>query len=281
MNTATKLINRASLEIEPVSSISYLEAEILLCFVKKISREELYLNPDIILSDTQEENFNTVVTNRAKGMPLAYITGKKEFYGRDFVVNDSVLIPRPETEMIIDETRAAVKKIPVSLIIDIGTGSGCIGITLALELTNIDVIACDIDLKALETARTNAKDYGVDNRITYVKSDLLKEIDKKADIVVVNLPYVLETDKENLDEKHAVSLKYEPHNALYAGIDGLDLYKRLVVELKGKLPKLLILEIDPRQAIALSKTINESLCPKSLQIKKDLAGHDRLIIASF
>ena len=281
MNTAAKLINSASKKIEPVSNTPYLEAELLLCFIKKISRNELYLNPDVDLSDIEEAEFGKLVEERSKGVPHAYITGIKEFYGREFIVSQKVLIPRPETELIIDETKRLLREVSAPVAVDLGTGSGCIAVTLAEEIAGIKVIACDIDSDALKIAKTNAIKFGVESSVSFVKSDLLKEVNVKADVIVANLPYVLETDKDKMEEKYMISLKYEPQHALFAGDDGLNIYKRLIEELKKNTPKFLLLEIDPRQSNELSKMISDNLSPKHIEIKKDLAGHDRVIISKF
>lgn len=281
MTTATILINNASKKLEPVTDTPFMEAEALLCFIKKITRSELYINPDVDLSDAEEESFNALVNKRATGIPLAYLTGTKEFYGREFAVNNAVLIPRPETELLIDETKKLTHNISSPSIIDVGTGSGCIAITLALELGNVEVIACDIDPSALEVAKMNAEKFDVDKRVICRESDLLIDIEENADIIVANLPYVLEKDKEKVEEKHTVSLKYEPQQALYAGPDGMDLYRRFIVQLEVNTPKFIILEIDPRQSVEIKSLIQEKLKPQSVEIKKDLAGHDRLVIASF
>lgn len=281
MNTAAKLINKASKDIEPVSNVPYLEAELLFCFIKKITTSELYINPDVNLSEKEQQDFGTIINKRAKGIPHAYLTGIKEFYGREFEVSEDVLIPRPETELIIDETIRVLENLKNPEIVDIGTGSGCIAITLALEIMNLDIIASDIDASALNIAKKNSKKFGISDHISFIESDLLAGIKQHAEVIVANLPYVTESDKQKLAQKHTISLKYEPQHALYAGDDGLMLYNRLIEEIKYDPPKYLLLEIDPGQSKKLSKTIAKILSPKEIKIKKDLAGHDRLIIVSF
>lgn len=205
------------------------------------------------------------VERRQEGLPLAYVLNGQDFYGRTFWLGDAeedrVLIPRPETEQTID----IIKKINPKTILDVGTGSGCIAITLALELPNATIEACDISENALYVARENAWSLGVEvkghhdynqlryekqlsnggyhNAVNFIKSDLLSNITKIPDLIVANLPYV----DENWDWIDKKALSYEPRQALYADDGGLALIKKLIDQAAAKKIKYLILEADPCQ----------------------------------
>lgn len=186
--------------------------------------------------------------------PKAYQDGRIDFYGRDFIVTPDVLIPRPETEQIIDEvltlagkpylpgvkpTKNKIKKSPI--ILDVGTGSGCIAITVEKELPDADVYASDISEEALKIAKTNAKN--LEANINFIKSDLLSQIDIKPDVLIANLPYV-DPEWDWLDKE---ALSYEPSLALYAKDHGLSLIKKLIEQAGAKNIEYIILESDPSQ----------------------------------
>lgn len=189
-----------------------------------------------------------------KTAPLAYQIGRQDFYGRDFFVTPDVLIPRPETEQLIDAVLnlagkpylpgvlPSARKLPKNpKILDVGTGSGCIAITLKLELPEADVSAVDFSEKPLLIARKNAKTLGA--KITFKKSDLLEKIDFAPDLIIANLPYV-DTSWDWLDK---ISLSYEPETALYAEDGGLSLIKKLIDQSAQKKVPYLVLEADPSQ----------------------------------
>lgn len=201
------------------------------------------------LEEKELDLANQWLERSKNGEPLAYITHHKEFYGRDFLVSPEVLIPRPETETIID----IVKELSPKKIIDVGTGSGCIAITCALENKNVSVVGLDISEKALNVAEKNAEN--LQAKVDFLKSDLLENYHENCDLVIANLPYV---DKN----WHWLSdnLKFEPSLALYAEDNGLALIKKLLDQIKKyQNCKNLILEADPSQhqeIIEYAKKIN-------------------------
>ncbi|HNV96808.1 MAG TPA: peptide chain release factor N(5)-glutamine methyltransferase [bacterium] len=255
-----------------------LDSEILLGFVLKKSREWILANPDFILHKKAEKKFFRLIIKRVKNYPVAYILGYKYFYGLKFKVNKSVLIPRPETEILVDGTFEVVNLRggqPARLtILDIGTGSGCIAITLAKKIKNVKIIACDISQKALRIAKKNAKINKVNN-IEFIKSDLLKNIkNKKIDIIVANLPYV---KKDYTND----SIKYEPRSALYSySKDGLSYYKKLLHQIKKFEfnPKYIFFEIDPEQRPILETFVKQIFKKTIIEIKKDLNSLGRVFI---
>ncbi len=223
---------------------------IIRSYVTGKPREFLIAHPEWQSEKKQEKQIEDLLQRRNRGEPLAYILGFKEFYGRRFKVSPDVLIPRPETENLID---VAISLRPKK-ILDIGTGSGCIAITLALELPESVVTGVDISDKALNIAKNNSLTLQTD--VNFMKSDLLDSIkDYDYDLIVANLPYV---DKEWdwIDE----SLKYEPNDALFASDGGLELIKRLICESRDYFKKsnitdekYLLLEADPCQHKKIAK----------------------------
>ena len=220
-------------------TISSLDAELILAHVLGKDRVFLVSHDEDGLTAAQTAEADSLVQKRTTGYPLAYLTGHKEFYGRDFLVNENVLIPRPETEGIID----IVKELNPQEILDIGTGSGCIAITLKAELPKTKVHACDISEAALEVAAQNATRLDIDLG-ELVISDLTANINlEKIDMIVANLPYV-NPDWDFLSPE----IKKEPEIALYADDNGLSLIRRLFDELATKNYRgFLILESDISQ----------------------------------
>lgn len=202
-----------------------------------LDRSWLVTHGDYILSEFEMRSANDGLRRRSLGEPLAYILGRKDFYGREFLVDSSVLIPRPETEELID----FVLSLGPQKVLDVGTGSGCIAVTLALELPRSEVMASDIHKPTI--AIKNAQQLGV--RVSFVVSDLLERIDGDFDVIVSNLPYVDKT-WDWIDD----SLKFEPSEALYAGDGGLELIKKLIQQSVGR-TKYLVLEADTSQHPAI------------------------------
>ncbi|HRY63596.1 MAG TPA: peptide chain release factor N(5)-glutamine methyltransferase [Patescibacteria group bacterium] len=267
-----------------------LDAEILLSFALKKPKEFLYSHPDRQLTSGQLQKFNHLVIRRAACEPIAYLTGHKEFYGLDFFVDKNVLIPRPETELMVEEVlnhfRVTPRSLPVTLI-DIGTGSGCVPIALAKNLydaSGIKYYGLDISKPAITIAKRNAKSHGISQKIKFLQSDLLKNIPNSLLIihnsrivVTANLPYLTPTQyRANPD------LKYEPQKALVAGPDGLKYYRTLLPQIKDLSRRVasitIFLEIDPSQTIAIKKVIHRYLPKAIISVEKDLSGHNRLVI---
>jgi release factor glutamine methyltransferase len=172
-----------------------------------------------------EPQFEQLLDRRSAREPVAYIIGHREFWGREFEVTPAVLVPRPETEIIIEEALEEARgRPPFSTIVDVGTGSGCLAVTLALEFPAAHVHATDISAAALALARRNAEKHGVEPRVTFVEGDLLAGTDEPADLIVSNPPYVPSGDSGILQPEVE---RYEPHAALFGGTDGLDVIRRL------------------------------------------------------
>ncbi len=236
-----------------------------------ISRGKLPFVKDISLSD--EQTIKKIATLRATHKPLAYILGESNFFGRDFAVNNNVLIPRMDTEVLIETIIKECQHFDKNkTILDIGTGSGAIIITLALEL-GANCIGVDINEDALAVAKTNAKKLGAD--VQFFKSNLFENLkSEKFDIIVSNPPYI-ETAKIN--ELDAEVKDFEPHLALDGGLKGLDFYEKIVRDAKYFLNKngMLFFEIGYNQANDVSKLMEKDF--EDIKVVKDYGGNDRVV----
>ena len=218
---------------------AHLDAELLLSFVTRLDRAKLLAYPEQALDKAQLNRLARLLTRRLHREPLAYILHEKEFYGRIFYVNKHVLIPRAESEAFISQLRSLTLTSGTQLI-DIGTGSGCLAITAALEFPDLRVEGWDIDTKTLSVARKNARN--LDAKVRFKHRDLRKSVSRKtADVVIANLPYV------DPDWQHSPETAYEPAVALFAEDHGLSLIKDLLTDSPLKKRGYLLLEADTRQ----------------------------------
>ncbi|MBN2239546.1 MAG: peptide chain release factor N(5)-glutamine methyltransferase [Dehalococcoidales bacterium] len=251
-----------------------LEAEVLLRYVLNVERTFLFTCPDKELTSDEHRKFMGLINRRTKGEPTAYITGTREFYGLDFKVNPSVLIPRPETELLVDTTIQAVNEFSYKTIADIGTGSGCIAVSLAVNLPAIKIYATDISSSALETACKNAELHDVSGRITFLEGNLLVPLPEKIDIIVANLPYITQADLPSVN-----TLDYEPESALHGGANGLVEIFNLISQSKEYLTPggTLLLETGQGQGEAVCDYIMQIHPLEIPQIYNDLAGIDRVV----
>jgi release factor glutamine methyltransferase len=272
-----KLCHSSSLTLQSAR----LDAEVLLAYLLGCSRHQLICRFDEKLNREQLNNFRQLINGRAKSQPIAYITGKKEFYGRDFLVTPAVLIPRPETEMIVDraiEIIAERKKETLN-VLELGVGSGCIILSLLLELREkksrkkIKVIACDASECALDVARKNAQTFSLSNQVEFIISDWFSEIKSRDfDLILSNPPYVESGQAQFL----AKDLSYEPQSALFAGLDGLDDIRKILAESKNYLVDdgTLLLEFGSCQKEAIKALAKEH--SYQLILHNDLARLPRM-----
>lgn len=256
---------------------AHLDAEVLLAFVTKKQKTYLLSNIEKRLTVSQVKKFNSLISKRQRGMPVAYLTNHKEFYGLDFYITRDVLIPRPETELLVETAIKAARQLyktadePV-VIADIGTGCGNIAITLAKYLPFSKLIATDISKKAIEVAKKNARHHKVLKRITFKKGDLLKPLKKfKPNIIVANLPYLTKDELANV--------RHEPKQALYGGKMGLVLIQKLLSQAPKVLARngIILLEISPAQVKAINYFVEQHLPEKIISTIEDLAGRDRVV----
>ena len=251
-----------------------LESELLLRHALKISRVQLYLDLDHELSPEQEKAFWQIIKRRRNGEPAAYITGHREFYGLDFYVDPSVLIPRPESELLVEKALELSRQRPITKIADIGTGCGAIAISLALNLPEAKIYATDISDSALKVALFNCRQHGVADKISILQGDMLGPLPEPVDLIVANLPYVKDSELPQ-----ATPAGSEPVLALNGGREGLEKISRLCRQLSGKLrPRgCLLLEIGQGQEKPVTALL-QSLFPSArIEVNRDLGGVERVV----
>jgi len=273
-----------------------LDAEVLLSFVLKKDKSWIFANPDNKLTTKQSNNFNNLIQKRANHWPVAYLTGHKEFFGLDFRVTKDTLIPRPETELLVEKALEILKNNKIKQVIDVGTGSGCIIISLASSLRgysrgNLKFYATDISTQTLKVAKQNAKNH----KIKFVQANLLPpEHVEGHSLIVANLPYLTPKQLKNPD------LKHEPKSALVAGPDGLKYYRELFKQIRSlRHPELacpqrsrlrggrdsgsstILLEHDPSQVSKLKSLAKKHFPKAKTQFHKDLTGRFRIMELKF
>lgn len=275
-----------------INKIGHVDIELILADSLKKTREFVLSHPEYELSKSQLKNFESKISRRSKGEPVAYLAGHKEFYGLDFLVNKHTLVPRPETEQIVelvlDDLQDTRYKIQDTNIIDVGTGSGCIAISIAHESKDkAQIFATDISEGALKIARKNARLNGVDKKIKFMHNSLLDpfiqnsnfKINNSTMIIVANLPYL---SKEIYQSAPIDVKKFEPKSALYSAKAGLAHYEKLLKQIGAisknyKLKAIsCFLEISPEQKISITKMIRSILPKSKISFSKDLAGKWRV-----
>ena len=275
------ILNESTKALEEVDIPSArLDAEVLLSFCLGSDRLEFYKNPDMTIGETKLTAFRNLIARRLQWEPVAYITGRKEFWSFTLEVNNSVLIPRPDTEIIVEEVLDVYRNfnsLPVR-ILDIGTGSGAIALALALEIDGAKVVATDISDAALKLAQKNAATLGLKEKIDFHHGNLLEPVDGLFDIIVSNPPYIAANDYEELPASVKV---FEPREALLAGESGLEFYEKLIYQAAGYLQKngWLLLEIGAKQEAGIREIMKDSGFYDSIEMRRDYAGLPRVIKA--
>lgn len=256
-----------------------LSAQVLLSHILGISRLEMLLDVHSPVDESVCARMEILGQRRFAGEPVAYLTGVREFYGLDFAVGPQVLIPRPETELIIDQMRETLDQNACLRALDIGTGSGVLAVTGATVFPGLQVVALDISFEALSLARRNAAAHRVSDRVSFVQGDLVQALRLFCfDVVVANLPYVPLATKPDLSPEVVLQ---EPHLALFSGPDGLDCYRELARTLAGRMKPggRLWCEIDFSQGPAIAELF--APISQSVRILKDYAGLDRVAAVVF
>jgi len=253
------------------------EAGSLLSHVIGKDRTFLISHAEDIVAGDDLARFREAVARRASGEPLQYITGVQDFYGREFRVTTDVLIPRPETELLVEAALEVIAHKPAPLICDVGTGSGCIAITLVCERTDARAVAVDVSAPALAVAEDNSRRHGVSDRMRFTISDCFESVDRTAfDLVVSNPPYVAAAALSGLQREVR---DHEPLIALSSGVDGLDVIRRLLRDAPAflKTDGYLIMEIGFDQGEKVQRLINENLWRLD-EIRPDLQGIPRIVL---
>lgn len=248
--------------------------ELIIAFVLNKTRTYVRAFNQNTVDEKQEKLFKTILAEKLKGRPLAHIISQAEFMGRVFKVNPNVLIPRPETEELINESIKQFKNNLPNSILDLCTGSGCIAISLAFLYEKAQITASDISGLALETALTNARNLQVNQKINFIKSNLFENISGKFDFIISNPPYIATNDIKTLSPE----VRFEPHLALDGGIDGLDIIKKIAEDAPNYLNQngLLALEIGCEQAPKVVKFFREDIWQKP-QVICDFAHIERFV----
>lgn len=259
---------RAELRSGALTRIAPLDTDVLLAHALGIAKEEIYARPETEVPAAAAARFAELVGRRAVGEPVAYLRGWKEFYGLRFAVDPRVLIPRPETEALVDAVRGS----GAHLVADIGTGSGAIAVALAVHDPELRVIATDLSADALEVARHNALAHGVAGRIDFRLGDLFDPLDRPVDAIAANLPYLTDAAVADWTGERA-SLAFEPPGAVLAGADGLQVIRRALAGLTRVLRPggVAFFECDPPQARALATE-------HGAEILVDLAANERVLV---
>jgi release factor glutamine methyltransferase len=254
-----------------------LDGDLLLCEVLGIERAALLAHLDEPLSEAGSAQFEAWLARAAAGEPIAYILGRRGFYDREFAVTPAVLIPRPETELLLEQALDHTARHTVRLAVDVGTGSGALAVTFAAHAPGSAVIAVDLSADALAVARANAERHGMAERIRFMQGDLLTPLIERGlrpDLIMANLPYIPAGDLPAL----AVT-RYEPRLALDGGEDGLDLVRRLLDQATSVCPAgaLLLLEIGAGQGAAALDAVRAVWPAANAAVLPDYAGHDRIV----
>ena len=264
------------LKLEKISTPK-LKARLLLQYVLKKPRQYLIVYDNQKLTEKEEQDYLTYIELLAQGEPIEHITHQKEFMKLNFYVDENVLIPRQDTEVLVEEVMKIAKKIRAKKILDLCTGSGAIAVSLAKYLENVELTALDISGKALDIAIANAKNNHVQDKITFVESNLFQDLgQEKYDIIVSNPPYIKRKELETLDRE----VKKEPRLALDGGEDGLDFYRKIID--RGyeylKYGGYICLEIGYDQKEEVMQIIENRKQYKDTYCKKDLYDNDRVVV---
>lgn len=277
MKTVAEILKSATIQLEETGiDTPRLDAEILLAHVLKWRRLSLYINAEKNLPLESILRFNELINQRLKRIPVAYLTGIKDFMGLSFAVNENVLIPRPDTEILIELVGEYLRSIGGGIFVDLGTGSGAICISILKFVKSAQAIAVDISSEALDVAKFNAQKFHVEDRIKFYCGDLFAPLEGKIfDAIVSNPPYIPTSELKTLQSE----VTKEPRIALNGGEDGLNFYRRIV----RNAPKFLVgggllaVEVGINQA-AVVKTLFEAEKFIDVEIFKDLAGIERVVI---
>jgi release factor glutamine methyltransferase len=295
-------LKRGMSQLRAANVPSYtLAAELLLMHALSRDRAWLYSHPEARIDAVGADNYLALIDRRAAGEPTQYLTGRQEFWGLEFEVNPAVLIPRPETEHVIEVAlerlgsrgfqtdRHTGERNPSLRIADVGTGSGCIAVALARELPHAEVIASDISAAALEVALRNATRHGVADRVQFIETDLLESVlhgsqvagrgTLSFDLIASNPPYVARDEADTLPREVR---DHEPHAALFAGADGTEIYRRLIDQAGSMLQPggLIVLELGHNSAPYVRELLTQANSWTDVHLTNDLAGIPRVIAAT-
>jgi release factor glutamine methyltransferase len=273
--TVQQGLEMSTTRLDAISESAALDAQVLLAYATEQPRSRILAHPETLLTPSQESKLEAALRDLSEGKPLPYVVGHWEFFGLDFEITPNVLIPRPETELLVEKALAWLEhRTNARTAIDVGTGSGCIAISLATRIRGLNLTATDISKRALEVAVRNAVKFSVADRIEFNCCDLLPSKTMTYDLIVANLPYIPTKTMETLP-----IYGREPTLALDGGSDGLDLVRRLITLAPGYLSPggMMLLEIESSQGMAALSLAYDTFSHASIHLHRDLANRDRLI----
>jgi release factor glutamine methyltransferase len=276
-----KVLNQTTLNFQERGfSSSRLDAEVLLSTYLKTDQSGLYANFERLITDEELNGFLSWVKRRQKGEPVAYITGRKEFWSLSFEVNPEVLVPRPETELLVEEILKVCQEVKdrETAILEVGTGSGAISVAVASDFKKAHIVATDTSIEAIKVARKNAAGNGVKERISFLHGNLFEPVSGKFDIIVSNPPYISEEEFEHLP----LEVKnFEPKGALLAGSDGTEFHDNLIREGSHYLKSggWLFMEIGAGQKGAVEDMLRKNKGYDCIGFKTDYGGIERVAMA--
>jgi len=284
------IINEVALQLRDRTETPLLDAQVLLAHISGQSRSWVLAHPEMELIPAQEKELDEALLRMRTGVPLPYIIGRWEFYGLEMIVSQDVLIPRPETELLVEKALDWLQNNPsCRRVIDIGTGSGCIGIALAVHMPDLQVIATDISEKAIKVAQQNANNFNVADRIEFVRCNLFPSKNRGvwarfsgktsrppsgANLIVANLPYIPTPTLKKL----AVYGR-EPELALDGGMDGLDVIRKFLEQAPAYLEKggMILMEIEASQGLSALSIAYDKYSDAVIHLHQDLSGRDRVL----
>ena len=276
--TLAHLVQRTARRLEAAGiGDARLEADLIWTTTLGIDRAALYAALRDTPSDEEAGRAEALCERRLNREPVAYLMGTREFYGLPIAVGPGVLIPRPETETVVEETLRLVESVASPVLADVGCGSGAIAVALAVARPEAVVYALDLARRALELTTLNAESHGVSSRVRVLESDLLAALPCPVHVVAANLPYVMSDEIPLLEPEVS---RYEPREALDGGADGLALIRRLLAEADGHLLPggALVLEMDPRQTAAAGDAATACFAGARIRAARDLAGRERVLV---
>jgi release factor glutamine methyltransferase len=275
LNSRTPVLSQVRSRLEGQSDTAALDAQVLLAHILGKPRSWVLAHPEVVLTPDQSNILASSLARLEGGEPLPYILGHWEFFGLDFKVTPATLIPRPETELLVECALEWLLAHPERrLAVDVGTGTGCIAIALAAHVPDLRLLACDLSLGALRVAQRNIHSHSVQDRVLCLQADLLPAVVPKIDLICANLPYIPTTTLQNLRVA-----RQEPFLALDGGPDGLNLVRRLLQSAAGILAPggLVLLEIEASRGAAALQLARSAFPHSGVELIQDLAGRHRLI----
>lgn len=275
MASPTRLVDQIKERLSGVSESSALDAQVLLAHILGCPRSWVLSHPEISLSPEQSIDLENRLARLESGEPLPYVLQTWEFFGLDFSIGPQVLIPRPETELLVEQALAWLRENPGRRsAVDVGTGSGCIALTLAVNIPDLHILGSDISAGALEQAHKNLRRYDLQAQVEFILADLIPALKEPVDLICANLPYIPSIELTRLKVGG-----WEPQLALDGGPDGLSLIRRLLGQAPACLAAggLLLMEIEAGQGQAVKSLARQSFSGAEIALLQDLAGRDRLI----